>query len=114
MPSSLPAGFGHYELFDNATFGEQQIADQLRLFNAFETHIPASERDLFKQLLRQVGEDEAKRKAQRKAIQAGQQRCAEAEERVAALDRSARRSRETVAWTHTRAQHCPSFDACTR
>ena len=102
MSSSLPAGFGHYELFDDATFGEQQLAELLSLYTALESYPDASKRDIAKQLLRTWAEEEARRKAQRKAIEAAQRRCAEAEDTNAALERSARRSKETVARTHTR------------
>ena len=101
MSFSLPAGFGHYELFDNATFGEAEIDDLLRLFPAFSSHPIEAERSLLVQQLRDMGRVERQRNERRRWLRETERRRLEIEESNAAMERSIQRNRETARRTAT-------------
>ena len=101
MSSSLPAGFGHFDLFDDATFGDAEIDSLLRGFTAFHSHPIEVEKGLVVRELRIMGEVEAQRKERRRALREAERQRLEVEENNAAMDRNSQRNKETARQQHT-------------
>ena len=92
----MPAGFGHFELFDDATFGDAEIADLLSRFPAFDSYPNEAHRSILIQQLREMGRLETERKAKRNRVRQTERQRLEMEENNAAIERSIQRTEELV------------------
>ena len=99
--SALPAGFGHFDLFDSAAFGNAEVEALLSRFPAFESHPVEGEKDQIRIRLREMGKAEAEWKQRRKKTRQLERQRLEMEDDNAAMRRIIQRNTELVCTHHT-------------